>query len=338
MAPSSNRQRVVAAAVAIALAAVGAAVVGPGAASASSAPLSATAVAATPTLVTTAASGKINRSSRAAVLAAYRDRVVVPTRVANTWNGSTSTCAAGSASTAYRDATLTTVNWARGMAGISAVPRLDATYSAHAQRAALIMQANGSLSHSPPSSWRCWSAAGAAGAGHSNLALGTAGAKAVLAYLVDPGAANVAAGHRRWLLYPRLAALGIGNTARASALYVAGTPLAAPPAGTPAYYGWPTAGYFPRAAEPNGLWSLSSSHGDSFGSATVRVVGPGGAAVRVTRYAPAVGYGDSALVWRLAARPSHTVRTDQSWRVTVSGIRTPSGRITSFSYTVTLVS
>jgi hypothetical protein len=341
MAPSTTRRRSSAATAAIALAAVGVTVAGP--ASAPSAPVATTtSIAATPAVapaaVVTAASGKVNRSSRAAVLAAYHDRVLVPSRVANSWVGSTATCAAGSTSAAYRNATLTAINWARGQAGISAVPRLDATYSARAQSAALMMQANGALSHSPSSSWRCWTSLGSLGASRSNLSLGNAGVRAVLSYLADPGAANVVAGHRRWLLYPRLAALGIGNTATANALYVAGAPLATRPVGTPSYYAWPTAGYFPRAAEPNALWSLSSSLGYSFRTATVRVTGPGGAAVKVTRYAPALGYADSTLVWRLAVRPSHTVRTDQSWHVTVSGIRTASGRSASYSYTVTLVS
>jgi hypothetical protein len=336
--PSTSRPRRTTAAAAIALAAVGATIAGPSTASALPLPAASTAVAATPTVVATAAAGKINRASRTAVLAAYRDRVVVPSRVANNWTGSTSTCTAGSTSTAYRTAMLAAINWARGQAGIAAVTRLDATYSTRAQRAALIMQANGALSHSPASSWRCWSSVGSLGAARSNLSLGNAGVKAVLSYLAEPGASNVAAGHRRWLLFPRQAALGIGNTSRASAVYVAGTPLATRPAGTPAYYAWPTTGYFPRAAEPSGLWSLSSSLGYSFRSATVRVTGPGGAAVKVTRYAPAVGYADNTLVWRLAARPSHTVRADQSWRVTVSGIRTASGRSATYAYTVTLVS
>jgi hypothetical protein len=336
MAPSTTRRRSAAAVVALAAIAATA----PGPASASSAPVlaAASATAVTPTAVATVASGKVNRANRAAVLAAYRDRVLAPSRVANSWVGSTSSCSAGSTSTAYRTATLTAINWARGQAGISAIPRVDAVYSARAQNAALMMQANGTLSHSPASSWRCWSAVGALGASRSNLALGNAGVRSILSYLAEPGASNVVAGHRRWLLYPRQAAIGIGNTSTANAIYVAGTPLSTRPAGTPSYYAWPSAGYFPRAAEPNALWSLSSSLGYSFRYATVRVTGPGGAAVKVTRYAPAVGYADNTLVWRLAVRPSHTVRTDQSWHVTISGIRTAAGRSATYSYTVTLVS
>lgn len=282
--------------------------------------------------------GAINRSSRSAVLAAYRNRYVAPARIANAWTGSVSGCVAGTNSSAYTRATLTAINWARGQAGIPPVVGLNSTYTAQAQRAALMMQAQGALSHAPSTSWRCWSSAGAAAAGRSNLSLGVAGARAIGMYLVEPGTGNTAAGHRRWLLYPRLGRIGIGNTGTANAVYVLGARASRIPTGTPAYYAWPTSGYFPRAAEPRGRWSLSSSRGYSFSRATVRVVGPSGAVVRVVRYAPRTGFGDNTLVWQLASVPSQRARVDQTYRVTVSGIRTPSGATTRYSYAVTLIS
>ena len=319
---------------AAALAAAGTTVVGP----ATAVTPTAAVAGAVPQRVATAVPGAVDRTSRAAVLAAYRNRYVAAVRVGNNWNGSTAACRAGGTSTAYRNATLAAINWARGQAGLTPVPGLNTTYSSLAQRAALIMQANRSLSHNPPSSWRCWTSAGASGAGHSNIALGAAGARSVGLYLADPGSTNTVVGHRRWLLFPRLGRIGIGNTGSANAIYVLGAPLAARPAGTPGYVAWPTSGFFPRGAEPAGLWSLSSSLGFSFRSAVVHVRTPDGAAVRVTRYAPVNGYGDNTLSWRLASAPSRTARADQSWRVTITGIRTRTGALTSYAYTVTLVS
>jgi len=318
------------------VAAVAAALVASGAALGLSAAPAATAAAA-PAPLATRIAGTVNRSDRAAVLAAFQARYVVPSRVSATWTGSVASCRAGSTSAAFTNATLTAINWARGQAGMPPVLGVNATYSARAQRTALLMQAAGAVSHAPPSSWACWSAAAAAGAAHSDLALGVAGARAVGMYLVEPGAANVGAGHRRWLLYPRLGQIGIGNTTVANAVYVIGSATRLP-AGVPAYYAWPTSGYFPRAAEPRGLWSLSSSQGYSFAHAAVRVAGPGGAVLRLTRYAPQAGFGDSTLVWRLSSPPGRTIRTDQTYRVTVTGIRATSGAITSYSYQVTLVS
>jgi len=295
------------------------------------------AAAATGTRTTSTVAGTVNRSNRAAVLAAYRANFLAPSRVTGSWSGSVRSCDAGSTNPAVTLATLSAINWARSQAGMPPVVGVNPTYSARAQRTALLMQVRGALSHAPASSWACWSSDGAAGAAHSNLALGVTGARAVGMYLIDPGSTNTDAGHRRWLLYPRLGQIGIGNTGWANALYVVGSPTRLP-SGVPAYYGWPTSGYFPRGAEPRGLWSLSSSRGFSFARATVHVVGPTGAAVRVTRYPSHNGFGDNTLVWRLASAPSQKVRADQTYRVTVSGIRTATGQVTSYSYAVTLIS
>ena len=323
----------VATATATACAALGLAVV-PAASAAVPSSITSRTAAARATTVTT---GTVDRTSRAAVLAAYRAQFVAPSRVTGSWSGRVSSCDAGSTSPAFTRATLSAINWARSQSGMPQVLGVNPAYSARAQRTALLMQAQGALSHAPASSWTCWTREAAAGAAHSNLALGITGAPAVGMYLTDPGNANTDAGHRRWLLYPRLGQIGIGNTAWANALYVLGSP-ARLPAGVPAYYGWPTSGYFPRAAEPGGLWSLSSSRGSSFARATVRVIGPGGAPVRVVRYPVHDGYGDPTLVWRLVSVPSRGGHVDQTYRVTVSGIRTASGRTASYSYAVTLIS
>jgi hypothetical protein len=280
--------------------------------------------------------GAVNRNSRTSVLSAYKNRYVAALKVANAWTGSVSGCVMGANSAAYTRATLQAINWARGQSGMPPVVGTASTYSSRAQAASLIMHAQDALSHSPTTSWSCWSSTGSAGASHSLLALGVAGARSIGTYLAEPGA-NTPVGHRRWLLYPRLGRIGIGNTSRAGAVYVI-TPLVALPAGAPAYYAWPTSGYFPRAAEPRGLWSLSCSRRCSFASARVRVVGPNGKAVAVTRYAPVSGYGDPTLAFRLATIPSHTATADARYRVTVTGIRTAGGTLTSYTWTTTLAS
>ena len=58
------------------------------------------------------------------------------------------------------------------MAGVPALTQLNPAYNEGAQAAALLMAANQQLSHSPPASWRCFSADAAASAGRSNLMLG----------------------------------------------------------------------------------------------------------------------------------------------------------------------
>ncbi len=84
-----------------------------------------------------------------------------------------------------------------------------------AQQAALMQVANNALSHEPPPSWRCFTAAGEEGSRLSNLAigpilelngtnLGRVLARQVDIYFAEPGPENVVdVGHRRWNLYPQ---------------------------------------------------------------------------------------------------------------------------------------
>ena len=138
------------------------------------------------------------------------------------------------------------------MAGLDPV-RFSAALSKRAQKAALIMAANRSLSHYPPRSWKCWSKQGADAAGQSNLALSlprmTAGG-AIKLYVDDPGASNTVVGHRRWVLNPAAEVFGSGLTSTSHALLVFG-----PTDDTnadPAWVSWPTPGWFPRPCSLGG--------------------------------------------------------------------------------------
>ena len=276
------------------------------------------------------AAAPIDRTSRAAVVNAYR-RVYLP--ALNTpigWTGNTAGCQAGAVSSAAQSATLAMVNYFRSMVDLPGVT-FDPALSAKSQRAALMMSANNALSHSPPTSWRCWSADGAEAAGSSNLALGIGGAGAIDLQVADPGTSNTAAGHRRWIMYPPMQTMGSGSTSNANSLWVFGAEGARPH--TKAVE-WPSAGYFPRELEPAGRWSVSIPGAD-LDRATVRVTGPTGAVLPITVHRPAYGYGDPTLVWDLGRLGEVAGRGDRTYRVDVSGIAGWSS--TSHSYRVTLV-
>ena len=68
-------------------------------------------------------------------------------------------------------ATLRRINYFRAMAGIPNVT-LSASLSTKAQAAALIMEASNKLSHTPSTSFKCYTAVGAEAAGSSILASG----------------------------------------------------------------------------------------------------------------------------------------------------------------------
>jgi len=180
------------------------------------------------------------------------------------------------------------------------------------------MSANRSLSHNPPTSWRCWSSAGATNAGVANLALtfpAVSSAGVVGQYLTDSGSSNRAAGHRRWLLNPFSTTMGSGSTGTANAITVIGPTSTTRP--NPAWVAWPTAGYFPNQLEPAGRWSLSAGNGAmSFTYATVRVYRNGNL-IQTVKNPVVSGYARPTLVWQV---PTSIARAG-SFQVFVSGIR-----------------
>jgi hypothetical protein len=279
----------------------------------------------------------IDRGIRAQVTTAYRKRFASTLRVANRWTGSVSGCRAGTNSAAYRGATKRAVNYMRSMAGVGPID-FAKKYNGLAQKSALMMQANNQLNHFPPKSWKCYSAAGAQAAGHSDIALGAAGPVAIGLYMSDPGDNNFAAGHRRWIIYPRQKVMGTGDTSLANDLWVLGPFRPTRPKGTPTWQAWPNSGFFPRELEPGGRWSLTATDGSSFARARVAVIGPGGTRMALTKYPDAPGYGDNTLVWQLKRPPSSSASGVRRYTVRVTGITTSGGGTTSHVYRVALYS
>ena len=217
------------------------------------------------------------------------------------WHGDVAGCAEDRTSEEYIAATLTRINFYRLLAGLPA----DVTHHADGadedtQKAALIMSANGQLSHSPPASWQCHTAEGGRAAGRSNLALGVAGLRAIDLYMDDFGAYNAAVGHRRWILYPPQTTMSSGAIPRGShsasnALWVIGNFGNRPP--TPDGVAWPPAGFLPYDLLPSGSnrWSFSYPGAD-FSDATV-TMSLGEDDIPTTLEPIYNGYGDNTLVW-----------------------------------------
>ena len=88
------------------------------------------------------------------------------------FTGNVADCDAGTTSQAFRDSIVQRVNWYRQMAGIDTVTE-DPSRSAAAQRKALIMSAEGKLSHHPPSDWACYTEVSIGGG--ENLGRGSVG-------------------------------------------------------------------------------------------------------------------------------------------------------------------
>lgn len=263
-------------------------------------------------------SGSIDTRSMAAVNAGYWSQYAATQELPIGWiGGSLLGCLAGLVAPSSNAATLSAMNYVRSLAGLAPVTE-SPSLSAGAQQAALMMSANGTLDHHPSSGWKCYTPTGAAAAGRSNLALSypaiTAG-QIIDLYMDDPGGSNVAAGHRRWVLNPFSTEVGIGSTSTANALTVIGPSSANRP--NPKFVGWPTAGYFPNAIEPDGRWSLSAGRRNvSFAKAKIRVYGPAGR-IGVHKYPVENGYAQPTVVWQMPAGFSET----SAYRVVVTNIR-----------------
>jgi uncharacterized protein YkwD len=265
------------------------------------------------------ASVGIDTTDRAAVRSALVKKLRPALAIPIGWTGSTATCAAGKPSAQAQAATLSAINYFRAMGRLDPVT-LDPAMSAQAQQAALMMDANFALDHSPPSSWHCWTQTGADAAGQSNLCLGCTGAEAVSVYMSDPGQNNGVAGHRRWVMYPQTSVMGSGSTRSANALMVfgSGAPLSAT---RPRWVSWPTPGYFPTELEPGGRWSLSGSDASvDFGAAKVSVSTATGAKLKVKQEAVVDGYGSNTLVWQVSGLKLPTGTTPRRIDVAVTGI------------------
>jgi len=104
------------------------------------------------------------------------------------------------------------VNYIRELHGLKPV-----TYNyeddKYAQKGAFLIAINGTLSHNPPRSWRCWSEEGYKGCNTSNIIGGTnapfSPCQAVVYWLTDTNVESL--GHRRWILDPFLKTVAYGH-------------------------------------------------------------------------------------------------------------------------------
>lgn len=285
----------------------------------------------------------LSTSSRSSVAVAYK-RILAPAlKVTTGWTGSTSGCRLGAESAASRLATLNAVNVVRAMNQLDGV-RLASAWNTPALRNSLMMQARNQITHYPTRSGACWSSSGASAAARSNLYLGTGfsrslnyatGARAIVGYMDDPGPSNIVAGHRRWIMEPGITVMGTGSTSQANTLTVMGTngPVTSKYNAAPAWMEWPSAGWFPRQLDPEGLWSLSSSDpGADFRAAKVTVRNGSGTRLSVTKYSVADGYGPNTMTWKVTGVTLPRGTSARSYVVTVTGIRGAAS--SSYTYTV----
>ena len=289
--------------------------------------------------VVSAAPTLVDTTSMESVRNAYLNSYQPALSVNNGWNGNASSCLAGTAASAARDATVTIINYFRALAGLKAVTENSAA-TAQAQQAALMMHANNSLSHTPPGNWKCWTQTGYESAGWSNLALGfTRSAETIAAYMSDDGIPDV--GHRAWLLYPPQSQVGIGIAGQGYVVQFGNISGMQTNTGSAGGTAWPSPNYFPFENIPaSNYWSYSDPS-VNFAGASVKVTKNGNliSISNVSSYGvPSLYMPDPLVSWKMPTIARPPTGGYDTYRVTISGPVNKSYEVKVFGAVVSLSS
>lgn len=288
----------------------------------------------------------VDTTSREEVRNFYRTVYAASENAVIGWTGDVDLAIAGTTNQSFKDAVALRVNYYRALAGVPAEITFFDAFNVQAQDAALMMSANDTLDHFPPTTWSCYTASGAYAAARSNLALGTNGPDAIDGYIEDFGSTNDVAGHRRWVLFPQTETMGTGDVP-SNGLYQAANALwvidpnaagAARPAVRDEFVAWPPPGYVPYS-QVFARWSFSYPNAD-FSGATVSMTRDG-LTLNVFLEWVTDGYGENTLVWVPDDLDSSVPFTptaplaDTTTHVTVSNV-VINGVAKNFSYDVTI--
>jgi len=257
----------------------------------------------------------IDTGNRAAVARAYAATFGTGEPVLD-WSGHQDGCDAGTSDATFRSATIDRVNYYRAMAGVPATIIEEAELSAKAQEAAIMMSAEGRLSHEPDAGFACYNPTGAEAAANSNLYLGRNGPNAIDGYIEDPGEDNADVGHRNTILHPPTRRMGVGDVDRselgysANALWVFDSRVfdegvaghQSPMREADRFVAWPPRGYIP-APLIHPRWSFTLAGADV-------------SAAEVTMFDPAAAEGEGEVPLRVVSRtgaPGHVPLPTVVW-------------------------
>lgn len=246
------------------------------------------------------------------------------------WTGDEPSCDPGTIPESTKTKILQRIEYYRNAVGLNNVISENISKSDKAQWAALLMNANNDLDHDPPSSWKCYTNEGNEGAGNSLLTM-SKNAEAIDSYIRDLGADNGPVGHRRWLLWPRLQEIGIGNTNRSNAIWVLGN-AGSPPADSPEFISWPPEGYVPnRLVFPR--WSFSIA-GANFSNTTISMQDEGGNNINLQIEPLSNSYGDRTIVWIPESINTNST-ADTAYTIVLNDVEID-GELMDYSYQVIL--
>ena len=209
------------------------------------------------------------------------------------WTGNINICDPGTISTLSLNNTLDRINYFRDLVGLPSDIIFDPILNQKCQESALMMEANGTVDHYPPTSWDCYTADGASAASYGNLAFGIHSSDAITGYIQDPGINNYGVGHRRWLLYTRANTFGTGSSLWSNVTWV----IDIPSFNAPFYefVAYPSEGFFPAPLVFD-RWSFSMPDAD-FSNTTISMTDEQGINIPLTIEPAFANAGDNTIVW-----------------------------------------
>ncbi len=235
----------------------------------------------------------------------------------------TSTCSAGTIDAPGHARAVKQIDLFRALAGLEPVTT-STDLDAMAQSCSLMMEANEQISHTPPSSWTCFSEDGATSAARSNLATADA-VNAIAMYMIDWGHPTTL-GHRRWILQRSNGPFGVGSAPGYSCLHALDT--TSEDSSPAAWSAWPPPGWFPIQANslPYGGslddagWSIQA-YVPSLTGAEVEVSDSSGVLLEVQVNMLEPGYGNAPAIRIVPDGWAMTV--GETYTVAVGGISPP---------------
>ncbi len=264
------------------------------------------------------------------------------------------TCNPGTLKTAVRTEFLIRINALRALHQLPPVT-YSATENDQMDQSSLMMAANRALSHTPPTSWTCYSSAGAQGAGSGNLIGGWGNGLPwsteddnLAGWMNERYSASI--GHRRWILDPFLGKISYGRVVQqtsggfrsdAATMKVFSFAVDPPlPSSVPPFVAYPYGDYPLRYFGPGDILSFSAvvssasryANGSvGFGSATVRVSDANGDLTVTDKATDNVGYGiPNSIQWKVTG-----LQPNVTYTVRITGVTgTPTS---SYQYTFRIV-
>ncbi len=208
------------------------------------------------------------------------------------WKGNVDQCAPGKMNDTLIYRLENRINYFRRMAGVSEQIILTNDNNENCEIAALMCEANKSMSHQPTDAWRCFIPAGFDALKLSILSRDGNPAIAITAAM---GQNHPTVGNRRWLLYPYSQLMGIGTALNyTSILTVDNSNKFDTLKYKSQFIAWPPAGYCPKMLVYK-KWSFTIDQ--NLAGATVVMKNKLGENVPLTIEALAPGYGLNTLVW-----------------------------------------